>query len=473
MLCQKKEYARRIRERSTINLESLTQSPNLINFGESKRVSLLRITGVNDIIGAASLEEVISFIVRTIVLELISVGDYKMDYSKRSTGANWGGYLGSKAGEFLGGGAQKLFGNITGLGDYAVQKNVFLGGRLPQVNNSSDGGGTVIRFQEYLGDVITSATAGDFKISTYNLNPGDSGTFPWLHQVAANYEQFEFEGVVFQFRSTSANALNSTNTALGSVMMCTQYNVLDTPFSSKGEMLNYEFSTSGKPADSNMHMIECARSVTPVDILYTLTGLVPTGADPRLYNLGKFSIATTGFQAAAVNIGELHITYQVRLIKPKLDVALGGVIDSYYRLLGNSATTLYSGAAPLGFFATNPASIMVTQDTIGIQLDFQTIFWPASAIKNKYLVVLNWYGDTAQPWVPPVLTPTLGVITQPWYSPVNPTTANRVEMRFVFTTFGKPGIPNVQLGTSGLLPTASSVSATQSIIITQLNPAVL
>lgn len=82
-------------------------------------------------------------------------GDYTMDYRKRSTGANWGGYLGSKAGEFLGGAAQKLFGHITGLGDYSVKRNVFAHGRLPQIVNNPDGGGIVIRFQEYLGDIIT------------------------------------------------------------------------------------------------------------------------------------------------------------------------------------------------------------------------------------------------------------------------------------------------------------------------------
>lgn len=78
-----------------------------------------------------------------------------MDYSKRSIGANWGGYIGSKAGEYLGGAAQQLFGSITGLGDYAVKRNVFASGRLPAVVNQPAGGGQVIRFQEYLGDVIT------------------------------------------------------------------------------------------------------------------------------------------------------------------------------------------------------------------------------------------------------------------------------------------------------------------------------
>jgi len=78
-----------------------------------------------------------------------------------SYGRQWGGYLGSKAGEFLGGSAQSLLGSlITGMGDYKVRKNIFMSGRLPEVVNQPSGGGTVIRFQEYLGDIITSSTAG-------------------------------------------------------------------------------------------------------------------------------------------------------------------------------------------------------------------------------------------------------------------------------------------------------------------------
>lgn len=389
-----------------------------------------------------------------------------MDSYKRSTGANWGGYLGSKAGEFLGGAGQKLFSRITGFGDYNVKSNVFLGGNLPQVVNNTGGGGTTIRFQEYLGDIITGPI-GDFKISTYNLNPADSQTFPWLSQIAANYEQFEFEGVVFQFRSTSANALNSTNTALGSVMMCTQYNVLDDIFSSKGEMLNYEFSTSGKPADSNLHMIECARSVTPVDILYTLTGLIPTGADPRLYSLGKFSIATTGFQAADVNIGELHITYQVRLIKPKLEVALGGVVDSFSMLKGSSIPGAYTNLQPLGLSTIVP----IIKDTMGVTITPTDISFLRSAVKLSYRVTIRWFASSLANPVFPFLTAFNGTITDNYGLPIVMT--SRAEQSFVFTTDGKNNIPRVALGSNAILPPSTAWSDFVRVTIDQLNPDVL
>lgn len=97
-------------------------------------------------------------------------GDYVMDPSS-SFGSRWGGYLGSKAGEFLGGQAQGLLGGVlAGLGDYNVRKNVFMSGRLPTMMNQPTGGGTVIRYQEYLCDIRTSATAGIYYLASRPRN---------------------------------------------------------------------------------------------------------------------------------------------------------------------------------------------------------------------------------------------------------------------------------------------------------------
>ena len=180
-----------------------------------------------------------------------------------------------------------------------------------------------------MGDIITSSTPGDFKIDAYNIQPGLPASFPWLSQIAANYEQYSLEGIVYQFKSTSANALNSVNTALGSVMLATNYDVSDPPFVSKSEMLNYEYSSSCKPSESVLHMIECDPKQSVLTELYTRTGELPSGKDLKFYDLGKFQIATVGFQGTSVNIGELHVTYQVRLLKPKLFSTLGEDIANY------------------------------------------------------------------------------------------------------------------------------------------------
>lgn len=207
--------------------------------------------------------------------------------------------------------------------------------------------------------------------------------------------------MIYQFRSTSADALNSTNTALGSVMMATQYDVLDVPFASKTEMLNYEYSTSAKPSENIGHMIECEPRQTTVSELFTLTGAVPDNADPRLYNLGRFTIATTGFQGSNVNIGELHVTYQVRLLKPKLYTALGLYNGYSIRQLSSSTEVVYNNASNMGIIPNNPAWLALNQDTIGLSYGANSIQFPISQSTLFFRIEVIWTGFTA---VTPIVT---------------------------------------------------------------------
>jgi hypothetical protein len=82
---------------------------------------------------------------------------------------------------------------------------------------------TIVKHREFIGNIQGSTS---FSINTFNVNPGDEQTFPWLSALAVNYEKYRPIGVIFEFKSTSANALNSTNTALGTVMMCPRYNAV-------------------------------------------------------------------------------------------------------------------------------------------------------------------------------------------------------------------------------------------------------
>lgn len=329
-------------------------------------------------------------------------GDYVMDPS-HSYGKQWGGYLGSKAGELIGGAAQSaLTSLISGLGSYKVRKNIFLDGNLPVMHNHVEGGGTIIRFQEYLGDVVTSSTAGNFNLQSFYINPANSVTFPWLSQIASNYEEYEIEGMIFEFRSTSADALNSTNTALGTVMLATQYDVLDGVFASKLDMLNYEYSQSVKPSENCLHMIECDPRQTSVSTkLYTLNGVAPSGADLRLYHLGLFSLATVGFQAASVNIGELHITYQVRLMKPKLYASLGYTEGYYFVEYASTSAAQYTNALPLGV-ATPTVQTQV--GNLAVVQTGSTLTFPLSYGLREYRVEVIWNGSTGVYWQPPGIT---------------------------------------------------------------------
>lgn len=217
---------------------------------------------------------------------------------------------------------------ITGSGDYKVSSNTLMRDSVPQFGKGKRS--TRIRHREYITDVV-SGDAGSFNIQVFTINPGLSGTFPWLASVGNQYEEYKIRGMIFEFKTMSADALNSTNTALGQVIMATQYNVLSQPFINKQQMENYEFAGSTKPSMSLIHPVECEPHETPLTELFIrANNQSTTGSDARIYDFGKFYIATNGLQAANVNLGELWVSYDIEFFKPKL----GNVaqVADHYRL---------------------------------------------------------------------------------------------------------------------------------------------
>lgn len=220
------------------------------------------------------------------------------------------GPIGSRVGE----GAANFISHIMGQGDYKVNYNSLLTNSGPP-SFSTNGDDVIIKHREFVVD-LTSTTS--FSNANYLINPGNASLFPWLSGLATNFEEYEFLGLIFEFKSTSGSAIASTNNALGTVMMATDYNVENGNFTTKRAMETTEFSTSASTAESFLHPIECARNKNVLGIQY-VTAATTVGAvtgDPRFYYQGNLQIATSGQQASSITIGEIWVSYQVKLAKP-------------------------------------------------------------------------------------------------------------------------------------------------------------
>lgn len=300
----------------------------------------------------------------------------------KSTAKSTLGKLGHVAGDAIS--------KFMGFGAYTVKSNVLVQDPMPMMNKAGEGAITV-RHREYIGDVITGS-ANTFNLKSFAINPGQEQTFPWLSQIAANFEQYRIEGMIFEYRSMSADALNSTNTALGQVIMATDYNAANPSFGQKSEMENYDYGCSVKPSESMIHPIECARAQTVLSELYTRANAVPSGEDVRLFDLGNFQIATNGFQASNVNVGELWVSYQVTFLKQKMFAALGNynTFSSWYRSGTNISVSNVFGASATVSDANwlpNTIPLTLTSATGGI------ITFPQSQIKQTYICQCVWLGN--------------------------------------------------------------------------------
>jgi hypothetical protein len=286
-------------------------------------------------------------------------------------------------------------GRIFGRGDYTVNKNTIMGDSAIPTFSGGKNYIDIVHRECIVGNVQSSTA---FTIQeTVNLNPGLLA--PWLSRMATLFEEYEAMGVVFQFRSTSADALNSTNTALGTVVMMTDYDAYDAPPTSKIRMEASEFATSTKPSLDVLHPVECKPKLNPLARQYIRNGPVSTG-DLRLYDQGTFYLATEGMQAVST-IGELWVTYHYRFFKPTLPDSEYVLASDYYYLFG---TLSANEENPFGNGAVlEPGSSDITTLT-GVQtLVFNEV--------GDYNVTVNSFFDHTSSitnWTTPVVTNLLG-----------------------------------------------------------------
>lgn len=180
-------------------------------------------------------------------------------------------------------------------------------------------GSTRIKHKEFVqvinSGVLTSGVS-NFTLEDFRINPANAALFPWLSRIAQQYTEHRWHGLVMMYKPTSGESITSTNTALGRVIMATQYNVYEPPFLNIQQMESTQFSVSTKPSNGAIHGIECAKFKNVNTILYNDDST--SNDDQRFEDVGKFSIATQGMQGQYTELGELWVSYDVELIKPRL-----------------------------------------------------------------------------------------------------------------------------------------------------------
>lgn len=290
------------------------------------------------------------------------------------------GPLGTRIGES---GANWLS-DVLGMGDYEVKNNSLMNNNSGVPNFSGSTKAVRIKHREYLGDLVSSEGFQLYK--SYVINPGDSTTFPWLSRVATSFQSYKLKGCLFEFNTMSADAIASVNTALGSVIMSTQYNSAAPDFLNKAEMEQYEFSCSTKPSKSLIHPVECSPPEMVMDHLYVRTGIA-TVYDPQFYDLGKFQIATQGMQEAGVNIGEIWVTYDVELYKQR--IAPGGAWPGQSFQIENALPTNDNPFGPIQSVSFGELPI-----TLGGSGGYDTIIFGDALVAGTYLINIRWIGGS-------------------------------------------------------------------------------
>lgn len=237
-----------------------------------------------------------------------------------SAGGAVGGYFGNPVtGAAVGNSLGATISRWLGAGDYTVTSNSLVNsmkasGSIPMMHSNDQT--ITVRHKEFVMTVLSST---NYVIRrSLIINPGRETTFPWLHTLANNFQEYRIKGMVYHYVPTSGNAVASTNSALGSVMLQTSYRSTDSAPADKIELLNEYWSSEARPSESFCHPIECNPKENPFNIQYVRSdgAILPATDSPLLYDLGVTHVAVQGQQINDIALGDLWITYEVELKKP-------------------------------------------------------------------------------------------------------------------------------------------------------------
>jgi len=262
-------------------------------------------------------------------------------FGNKKLGRSIGGALGNFGQGWLGGGLYRGQGVYTGSGLYTGpsehSNNLISGGSgsVPAMSGSGDETGAVtINHSEYISDVYAPGVQGgpavSFQNTPYALNPALAATFPFLSQIAQNYDEYEFVQLIFHYRSTTTDIGNSTTGQCGTVILCTNYNAATAAFTDKQSMLEYAHAHDCKLTEHMTHGVECDPAKSAMGVaLFTRANPVVINQDLKTYDKGVFQIAIANCPVAynGFPVGELWVDYTVTLRKPKLFVTRGLEID--------------------------------------------------------------------------------------------------------------------------------------------------
>lgn len=305
-----------------------------------------------------------------------------------------GSSLGQRAGQYLG----NKVGTLLGVGSYSVKKNTLYEGQKPAAMHN-DGVETRICHQEFCQKIFYTQAANTDQNSLFFMNPGDSRTFPWLHAIASNYQEYRMEGAAYKFVSLAQSLYNPNVMTTGQIIIASDYNVAHPsyaalPFANPIEAQNTQYTTVGKPQQDLWHPLECDPTLQPVSSQWVRTSsTLPPGTDPRLYDMCKTQVILNlpiDGSAAPVLVGELWLSFDIILRKPvyqeNSDVAsimfAGSQSDRNSSTFGNPQTR----------YQVAGSSLNVT-----IEGDQQDII-QFNQCPGRYLITANWIiGDFTPP----------------------------------------------------------------------------
>jgi len=255
---------------------------------------------------------------------------------------------------------------------------------------------TVISHCEQIAEV-TAANGSTYSLQVpLQINPGLASTFPWLSQIAQNYEAYEFKKLQFVFIPYVSTATNGWNA------MNFDYNPQEessTQFPTKQSFTDYDGSVQCNAWEAFQMPIRCPNLEGP-RVRTIRTGAITGQYDLHNYDHGQFNFAV-GASTGTSAIGTLYVCYSIALSRPRISTSGTGQGSLASGLVGY--TTGVAKTSVFGAVSTNlPVSVDSTMGlnvssngSIGVSnatISFTSGSSSFITTNNTYLVAISLVG---------------------------------------------------------------------------------
>lgn len=198
----------------------------------------------------------------------------------------------------------------------------------------TSGSGVVVKHKEFMGIVPACPANKTFSSNAHSLNPSNVNLFPWLSQIAQQYEQYRFKKLKFTFSSTCRNATATESLTTGTIAIACQYNPDSPAYSSLDEIMcaqGVRHTTITTQKDLSFYCNTNMATINGPAIRAVGTPPSSSTMDNVRYNLGDISIAVadtpSGF--AGESIGQMFVEYEIELSVPRKFASSGYTIRQH------------------------------------------------------------------------------------------------------------------------------------------------
>jgi len=245
--------------------------------------------------------------------------------------------------------------------------------------------------------ITTISGSTNFAVTSYDINPGLSTTFPVSSAIAQLYQGYVYGRLTFYYKPRV-----TVYTSQGKIMMsCDLEGLQESDPASVAEMENNSIHSDGMP--HQRIGFDVAGVTRKRDYSFVRDGPVPVGADPKLCDVGRLYVATSGTPTGV--IGELRVkgTLVLKDILQEIErFALPYWSAQYFFDYiasvgsGGNQTLTVTDTAPTAIppgYPAGPLAAVVPMDLSGWSISGGSAIAPVSAV---YRVTINlWISTTS------------------------------------------------------------------------------